>query len=725
MSDLTCRIARLWVQAPDDLAPLDARSLERHLGGCVACSHYRLQQVRIDDMIRQSLSAAVQSTTVRARVREQIAGMQTSATSSVPAARPSTRLPRVSLPLSRLRRPLLILAPAVAVVCALVLIAPQFLPPNHNGITAGETAPWAPKRNKIGFPVTIDAAHSNHLLAGAWGQIYQSFNGAQTWNATAPLPSGLRIRDVAIDRTDSQRYVIATMNSIWISEDSGRHWTVAASNLLGAEIIFITQDPSLPATFYAGPSVLWKSVDHGHTWLPAGPGEVFSPDGIQSVAVAAHHALYTGIWNGGVARSVNGGASWTRLARGLNKKVLDVAVGTAGRVWAATAGGVYVLHDSGNRWHRRGPIKHFFTTSILDQGSYLLAGGNGGVFRSTDGGKHWRVTVDGLPLAAYVFGFIGDPNNPGTVYASLDSDGLYRSDDGGIHWRPVDAGLPITGSETVPPVVLFIRNGVIWHTDGNGTDPGNLTVDNHVTDVAVAPDGGAIAYVNTNGSFWQARVISAGGSAARTLASGTAPAPTRMLWSPDSARIALSEHRRVIVATLTACCKSWSKPSRNVLLTWSRDGSTLLFWNRVTGTVTGRSPAHGALLFARSGHFPALPVMAPDGKRVAMVANGKLFIGSWQGGLRDVAMFEAGCRATRWSGNSVRVLVACPRGVQERSSSGAIVRTANVASSAFWVPGSQRDLLFFHSGALWRWNSAHDIRKIVSDAAPATRGPRS
>jgi photosystem II stability/assembly factor-like uncharacterized protein len=81
----------------------------------------------------------------------------------------------------------------------------------------------------------------------------------------------------------------------------------------------------------------------------------------------------------------------------------------------------------------------------------MLTSGVDALFRSTDGGSHWTLAMDGLPLAPYIYSVVTDPFHPQRVYASLNSDGVFRSDDGGRHWGAVDNGLQIKGSDTPHP----------------------------------------------------------------------------------------------------------------------------------------------------------------------------------------------------------------------------------------------------------------------------------
>jgi hypothetical protein len=121
----------------------------------------------------------------------------------------------------------------------------------------------------------------------------------------------------------------------------------------------------------------------------------------------------------GVARSLDGGATWTVLAAStLARRRITSIVPTP--------------LDGGN--------------VVLAATQFDLVGG-GGVFRSIDMGSSFtRLSGDGssgLPDAA-VSSLVADPSNPSRFYAAVPgffSPTVYRSDDGGVTWTSMSTGL--------------------------------------------------------------------------------------------------------------------------------------------------------------------------------------------------------------------------------------------------------------------------------------------
>ncbi len=122
------------------------------------------------------------------------------------------------------------------------------------------------------------------------------------------------------------------------------------------------------------------------------------------------------------------------------------------QMFAATQAGPYRSGDGGESWTSMHLPTEEITWSLLlhpQKSNVLLCGTvDNGVFRTDDGGGHWRQLDYALPPAVCVMGFptrvIGlamDPGNPDEMYVALEVGGLVRSLDGGRSWTDINAGL--------------------------------------------------------------------------------------------------------------------------------------------------------------------------------------------------------------------------------------------------------------------------------------------
>ena len=157
---------------------------------------------------------------------------------------------------------------------------------------------------------------------------------------------------------------------------------------------------------------------------------------------------------------------------------------TAAPAAKASSGAAAAARNPGERWGQShgpggGPAYAVAVAPSAAQDVYL--GTEGGVFRSTNGGRSW--TSAGLVQPRSPFSGAGttgvtslavDPRSPMTVYAGLKvydgpngvggatyREAVYKSTDGGQTWRPLGlAGQPVAISPTDPPTVYAATGGL-------------------------------------------------------------------------------------------------------------------------------------------------------------------------------------------------------------------------------------------------------------------------
>ncbi len=254
--------------------------------------------------------------------------------------------------------------------------------------------------------------------------------------------------------------------------------------VMGGRIDAVAAVEDRPWILYVGTASggLWKTTNMGTTWKP-----VFDEQGTSSIGdVAVSSSDPATVWVGtgepnnrqsssfgnGVYKSVDGGESWQHMGldetRHIGKVVIDptrpsrVFVAALGSLWSASeARGVYRTVDGGHTWDKVLAIDEDtgVTTLVMDPknpealyaASYqrrrtpwgFSGGGPGsGLYKTTDGGEHWRALTSGLPEGP--LGRIGIavfPGDPRIVYALVEhatEGGLYRSDDRGESFRKVN-----------------------------------------------------------------------------------------------------------------------------------------------------------------------------------------------------------------------------------------------------------------------------------------------
>jgi photosystem II stability/assembly factor-like uncharacterized protein len=190
---------------------------------------------------------------------------------------------------------------------------------------------------------------------------------------------------------------------------------------------------------------------------------------------------YIAVASGGVWKTVNAGTTWTPVFDGEGsysigaialdpKNTATVWVGTGEYNSQRSVGygdGVYRSDDGGRSWRNMGlkTSEHIGRIAIdprdsnvvfvAAQGPLWSAGGERGLYKTTDGGKTWKAVIS-VSENTGVTDVVIDPANPDTMYAAAwqrrrhfytlvnggPESALYKSTDGGNTWTKLRSGLP-------------------------------------------------------------------------------------------------------------------------------------------------------------------------------------------------------------------------------------------------------------------------------------------
>jgi photosystem II stability/assembly factor-like uncharacterized protein len=233
--------------------------------------------------------------------------------------------------------------------------------------------------------------------------------------------------------------------------------------LEGADVRSLAIEPGNPDLLLAGTSAgqVYRTNDGGASWTDAGlslpfPGWVvsslrFETTGSRAAKNGAPPRLWAGlwgIWSGGhVASSDDLGATWASRSGDLpDIQVYAVAPvpGEEGRLYAATAQGVWGTVDAGKSWRYLTvalPEIGKVTSLLVDpqRPGTIFAGTWRQAYRSDDGGATWRGVFDGMVLDSEVF-TLTPGRESGEIWAST-CGWVYRTENGGGTWRRYQQGL--------------------------------------------------------------------------------------------------------------------------------------------------------------------------------------------------------------------------------------------------------------------------------------------
>jgi photosystem II stability/assembly factor-like uncharacterized protein len=283
------------------------------------------------------------------------------------------------------------------------------------------------------------------------------------WRTIGPANMVGRITDIeAVDDKPSIVYVATASGGIFKSVNGGATWDRIFDRYGTSNMGDIDVAPSNPDIVWVGTgesctrnSIGWgdgvyKSTDGGRTFTNMGLADthhisevIIHPTDPDIVYVAAQGHLWGHTGERGIYRTTDGGRTWTRLAGGLPA---DGRTGASDL--AVDPSNPDVLYAG--FWERlRMPHR------------FLSGGPNGGLFRSTDGGRTWSKLTNGLPsgetgkievavyrrdprilVANIEHGF--QPSQNSADYADMTKlgTGIYRSEDGGASWTYVNRSNP-------------------------------------------------------------------------------------------------------------------------------------------------------------------------------------------------------------------------------------------------------------------------------------------
>jgi len=218
---------------------------------------------------------------------------------------------------------------------------------------------------------------------------------------------------------------------------------------------------------------VWKTTNGGTTWESIFDHQGSASIGDIAVAPSNPQILWVGTgeannqrsssWGDGVYKSENGGKTWTNMGLKKSEHIGRVIVNPANPeiVFVAAAGPLWG------------------------------AGGDRGLFRTTDGGRTWK-NVKNIDTHTGFTDVIFDPSNPDVIYAASfqrerrpysyvgggPGSGLWKSIDGGDTWTKLTEGLPKVDVGRIGLDVSRSNPNIVYATietkvTGNGASSGN------------------------------------------------------------------------------------------------------------------------------------------------------------------------------------------------------------------------------------------------------------
>ena len=290
----------------------------------------------------------------------------------------------------------------------------------------------------------------------------------------------------------------------------------------GGDVRGLVVDPSNPDRFYFGTldGQIYTSADAGHQWqllYNFGKPKLFvdhiiiDPRNPRVLYVGAHRHNQPG----GFFKSTDGGVTWKENDQLKNEAIHSLAQSESNpdTLIAGTFNTIFRSDDGGEHWkqlpttnvtgllHVESLAIDPRTTDTIYAGTFYLP------YKTTDGGQTWKSIKNGIIDDSDIFAIDIDPRDPNHIIASACS-GIYETKTAGDSWRKVQ-GIPSQSRRTrailqhpsVPGVVFAGTTEGFWRSDkGGDADSWMVTTSRQleINSIAVHPSRPDMIYIGTN-----------------------------------------------------------------------------------------------------------------------------------------------------------------------------------------------------------------------------------
>ncbi|MBS1903889.1 MAG: hypothetical protein JSS75_09310 [Bacteroidetes bacterium] len=371
--------------------------------------------------------------------------------------------------------------------------------------------------------LVISAADPKILLAGVYGGTHRGIQRSTDGGATWSQRDGGSIYDIQYNPADPSIVYASGYGNFRRSTDGGSSWTTVTSilptytgNNVSRTAIGVTPaDPNIVYVLYVSHTNnqiygLYKSTDKGLTFTqvfqntPTVFGNYGEYNLVFSVSPKDPNLLILGEQY--LAKSTDGGLTWKpiHILIHVDNHALQFTPSGA-RMFSGNDGGIYRSSDGGKNWTDLNTglvITQFYRVGNYDAPPSLLYAGAQDNGISHEQSTIWSHALTGADGAECVV----DPSNPDTVFMEFQQGYLYRSDDGG---QTANYIAPATNGHWITPIVMhpndpdqiYAAYQSIWHTSDRGetwakTSAPIVSGDN-IKSLAIAPSDPRIMYAGT------------------------------------------------------------------------------------------------------------------------------------------------------------------------------------------------------------------------------------
>jgi photosystem II stability/assembly factor-like uncharacterized protein len=307
----------------------------------------------------------------------------------------------------------------------------------------------------------VGTGEPNNRQSSSWGAgVYRTLDGGKTWSFLG-LKDTQHIGRIVVHPKNPDVVYVAALGHLWgpnkerglfKTTDGGKTWTNVKFIDENTGFVDVAMDPQSPNTLYAasyerrrtafgydggGPGgAIWKTVDGGATWTKLTSGLPTDGD-VGRIGLAVYprdprvvYALVEHEKQGGIYRSDDRGETWTKMSstnpRPSYYSQVRIDPNNDQRIWVLGAP-IFYSEDGGRTFDSRLVQKihgdyHALWIDPADS-DHMLVGTDGGIHESHDRGRTWDF-VNTIPLAQF-YEITASMESPYTVCGGLQDNGSW------------------------------------------------------------------------------------------------------------------------------------------------------------------------------------------------------------------------------------------------------------------------------------------------------------
>jgi photosystem II stability/assembly factor-like uncharacterized protein len=321
------------------------------------------------------------------------------------------------------------------------------------------------------------------------GHVFSSVDEGAHWQLLSRIGTGQDdvVTHILIDSRDSNRLYASTWTlysgggGVYRSDDAGHTWNIIG--LPKETVRALAQSPTHPDVFLAGSLTgVYRSLDSGASWTRITPEHHDDLRNFDSVAFDPHHddIIYAGTYHLPWKTS-NGGKDWFPIKTGMidDSDVMTIIVdpNNPDNVHATACSGIYHSMNGAQTWTKYQGIPFAFRrTQLIRQdprdSQTLYAGTTSGLWKTTNEKDFKRITPGDWVINAIII----DPKNPDRLILGTEREGVQISENAGAtftssnvgfhHQHILDVAMDKDNAQRALVVLTFDTNAFLVTKDG-------------------------------------------------------------------------------------------------------------------------------------------------------------------------------------------------------------------------------------------------------------------